>query len=136
MDGFELGMNKCDAEQRREFILNVDVFLQIAEQPGDPLWRRWHEHRVARAAASHPVLRAPNLTGLLRGAAHPLYQDAVAIVEQADGDRNVIGRLDFLERVVDRRDVIGDFLDVLSRHGAAGVRGRSGSRSRWRHYHR
>jgi hypothetical protein len=43
MDGLELHVHECGADQRRELIVAMDVLLEIAQEPAQLLRRRRHE---------------------------------------------------------------------------------------------
>ncbi len=117
VDGLELDVRQRDTQQRRQVVVGVDIPFKITEQIGDLLWWRRHKHGIAGAAAPDPVLRAAQLAWLLGGTAHALHQDAVALVEQAHGDRRAFRRMDLREGMIDRSDVVGDLLDVVKVRG-------------------
>ena len=86
MDGFELGMDESDTQQRRKPVVRMNVALHIAQQIADLFRRRWHKYRVAGPAAANPVLRPAQLSRLFVLAAHALHQDPVTIIKEPYGN--------------------------------------------------
>jgi hypothetical protein len=44
VDGLELDVHECDAQQWRQIVIGVDVALQVSAQVGDLLW--WRRQRL------------------------------------------------------------------------------------------
>jgi hypothetical protein len=89
----------------------VQEQLQVAHALRQPIRRRRHEGRVARACATDPVLAGAELPRLLVTAATAGQQLAVDLPDQAVGQRQF--GLQAQESVLHRPDVVGDFPGIV-----------------------
>src|SRR5258706_1759576 len=116
MDGLELNVCQPNANERRQAILRVNIFLEVCQERRQ-LLRRWgNENGVAGTRPTNPVLTAADFSRLLISTADSAHEPAVRLVQQSYGERKPASALDLSARKLYCIQVVADFIDVISRY--------------------
>jgi hypothetical protein len=113
VDALELGVGEPGLDQRRQRIVRVDPAVQVGHRAGDFVGRGRYICSGAGAAATDPVLAAPDLAGQFVGAADAGHQDLVGLAEQACAERQAGGIGDEIPGAVEGGDIVADLLDIV-----------------------
>ena len=114
VDGFELGVDQRDPDQRRQVgVGGMDEALQVRQQTGH-LLRRWrHEGGIARSRAANPVLRATQFAGQLAGTSRPIEQPPMGLAQQANAERQAMRVAQLPLHPAEGALIVGDLLDIV-----------------------
>src|SRR5260221_13396201 len=114
MDGLELNVCQPNANERRQAILRVKIFLEVCQECCQ-LLRRWgNENGVAGTRPTNPVLTAADFSRLLISTADSAHELVVRVVQQSYGERKPASVLDLSSRKLYCIQVVADFIDVIS----------------------
>ena len=113
MDGLELHVREGRADERRQAVLGVDELIQLAHAGQHLVRGRGHIMRQARARTADPVLRAPELAGLLLRPATLGHELGVHLADETSAQRE---GPQARHPVLHRGDVARHFLHVIDRH--------------------
>ena len=114
MNRLELDVNQTGFNEQRQIrSLVVQESFEGAHAIEDELgWRR-NEGRSSRAGSPDPVLAFPELARLFVAAPTLRQKDFMDLPDEPQGKRKAPAKP--LEAMVQRGDVVGDFLDVVQR---------------------
>ena len=113
MDGLELCVREAPLDdRRREPVLVVQEFLEVAERGSHFVRRRRDKPRVPEPRTADPVLGAAEFARRLMPPATILHEDTMRFANQAQRQRQ-LAAADALDPVLQGGDVARDFTNVV-----------------------
>ncbi len=86
VDGFELSMQETCPYEFRQPVLDMDVFLECAEELWELVKGRGNIDCIPWPAPANPVLAAADFSRLLAAATHATHQPLMGFVQEPQGE--------------------------------------------------